>query len=152
HKKFFIHNFFAREETKTPMIFAGICVFINISLALTLFSFLSARGIVIAEITAGWVNILLLCVTLLKRGYWKYDVQLIKRMTSLIIASFFMAFTLYYSISFFSAPLSSQASFFLRASSLAGLLIIATSVYFIICLLFGTNYLSFLRKNVKQHL
>ncbi|AQX21643.1 putative peptidoglycan lipid II flippase [Bartonella sp. CDC_skunk] len=150
--KVFIPNFFAREDTKTPMIFAGICVFINISLALTLFSCLSARGIVIAEITAGWVNILLLCGTLLKRGYWKYDAQLIKRIASLIIASFFMALTLYYSISFFSAPLSPQASFFLRASSLAGLLIIATSVYFIICLLFGTNYLSFLRKNVKQHL
>ncbi|WP_407965154.1 murein biosynthesis integral membrane protein MurJ [Bartonella sp. C271] len=150
--KVFIPNFFAREDTKTPMVFAGVCVFINISLALTLFSFLSARGIVIAEITAGWVNILLLCSTLLKRGYWKYDAQLIKRMASLIIASFFMALTLYCSISFFSMPLSSQASFFLRASTLAGLLVTSTSVYFIICLLFGTNYLSLLRKNVKQHL
>ncbi|CBI76121.1 MviN protein [Bartonella clarridgeiae 73] len=150
--KVFIPNFFAREDTKTPMIFAGICVFINISLSLILFSLLSAQGIVIAEITAGWLNILLLCSVLLKRGYWKYDAQLIKRIISLMIASFFMALTLYYSISFFSVTLSSQTSFFLRASTLAGLIFVATSVYFIICLLFGTNYLSLLRQNVKQRL
>ncbi|AQX28988.1 putative peptidoglycan lipid II flippase [Bartonella sp. JB63] len=150
--KVFIPNFFAREDTKTPMIFAGICVFINISLALILFSLLSAQGIVIAEITAGWVNILLLCSVLFKRGYWKYDAQLIKRIISLMVASIFMALTLYYSLNFFSVALSSQTSFFLRASTLAGLLFVATSVYFIICLLLGTNYLSLLRKNLKQRL
>lgn len=112
--KIFIPNFFAHEDTKTPMIITGICVFINISLALILFPILSARGIVIAEITSGWMNALLLWTILIQRGYWKYDIQLIKRITCLIITTLLNTIALYYVfdvIDFLSFPLSSQASF-----------------------------------------
>ncbi|AGF74907.1 virulence factor [Bartonella australis AUST/NH1] len=149
--KVFIPNFFAREDTKTPMIFAGICVFINISLALILFPLLSARGIVIAEITAGWVNALLLCSILIKRGYWKYDAQLMKQIMRLILATFLIAVALYYALGFLSFPLSSQAPFFLRAGTLAGIMIVIISVYFTVCFLLGTDSFSLLRKNLKRH-
>lgn len=134
------------------MIFAGICVLINIGLALTLFPLLSARGIVIAEITSGWVNTLLLCSTLIKRGYWKCDIQLIKWAICLIIAILLMAAALYYALDFLAFPLSSQAPLFLRIGTLAGLIFSILLFYCIICFFLGMNYFPFLRKNLKQHL
>ncbi|KEC54053.1 murein biosynthesis integral membrane protein MurJ [Bartonella koehlerae] len=153
--KVFIPNFFAHEDTKTPMIITGICVFINISLALILFPILSARGIVIAEITSGWVNTLLLWAILIKRGYWKYDTQLIKRTTCLIITTFLNAITLYYVfdvINFLSFPLSSQASFFLRASTLAGIMVVILLMHCFAYFLLNTRSFFLTLKNFKKRL
>ncbi|WP_332065685.1 murein biosynthesis integral membrane protein MurJ [Bartonella sp. CB189] len=153
--KVFIPNFFAREDTKTPMFFTGICVFINISLALTLFPILSARGIVIAEITSGWVNTLLLCFFLIKRDYWQYDAQLIKRIIRLIIATLFITVSLYYTIDvfgFLSTPLSSHAPFLLRAITLAGIMIVVILVYFIAYFILDTRSFFLTLKNFKQRL
>ncbi|AGF76320.1 murein biosynthesis integral membrane protein MurJ [Bartonella vinsonii] len=153
--KVFIPNFFAHEDTKTPMIFTGICVFINISLALTLFPILSARGIVIAEITAGWVNTLLLCAVLLKRGYWKHDAQLIKRIACLMIVTVLSALILHYLfhvVGFLSFPLSSHASFFLRASTLAGIIIALFFVYLSTYFLIDTRSFFLTLKNFKKRL
>ncbi|WP_208436252.1 murein biosynthesis integral membrane protein MurJ [Bartonella phoceensis] len=153
--KIFIPNFFAHEDTKTPMILTSICVFINISLALTLFPTLSTRGIVIAEITSGWVNTLLLCGILIKRDYWKYDTQLIKRILCLIIVTVLSAIALHYLLNvlgFLSFPLSSQASFFLRALTLSGIILALFLIYFSAYFLLDTR--SFFRtlKNFKKHL
>ncbi|WP_375667954.1 MULTISPECIES: murein biosynthesis integral membrane protein MurJ [unclassified Bartonella] len=151
--KVFIPNFFAHEDTKTPMIFTGICVFINISLALTLFPILSARGIVIAEITSGWANTLLLWSVLIKRGYWKYDFQLIKRILCLMMATLLSALALYYGLNvcvFLSFPLSSQASFFLRAITLAGIMIGIFLIYFSAYFLFNTRSFFHTLKNLKK--
>ncbi|WP_336279586.1 murein biosynthesis integral membrane protein MurJ [Bartonella sp. CB175] len=153
--KVFIPNFFAREDTKTPMIFTGICVFINISLALTLFPILSARGIVIAEITSGWINTLLLCAFLIKRDYWKHDAQLIKRIARLIIATFFNVITLHYMLDvfgFLSTSLSSQAPFFLRAFALAGIMSFIVLVYIIAYFFLDARSFFLTLKNLKQRL
>ncbi|MFT4347481.1 murein biosynthesis integral membrane protein MurJ [Bartonella ancashensis] len=148
--KVFIPSFFAREDTKTPMIFSAICVFVNVSLALTLFPLLSARGIVIAEITSAWVNTILLYGTLIKRGYWKYDKQLIMWIARLIISISLMASILYYARDILAVPLSSQTPFLTRATTLAGLVIGTLSIYFTLCFLLGTNYITLLRKKLKQ--
>ncbi|WP_156851498.1 murein biosynthesis integral membrane protein MurJ [Bartonella refiksaydamii] len=153
--KVFIPSFFAHEDTKTPMIVTGICVFINIGLALTLFPSLSARGIVIAEITSGWVNTLLLCGILIKRSYWKYDAQLIKRISCLILITVLSSVTLHYLLNmlgFLSFPLSSHASFFLRASTFAGIMFVIFLVYLGVYFLLDTR--SFFRtlKNFKKYL
>ncbi|MBX4335239.1 murein biosynthesis integral membrane protein MurJ [Bartonella raoultii] len=151
--KVFIPNFFAHEDTKTPMIFTGICVFINIGLALTLFPLLSARGIVIAEITSGWVNALLLWSILFKRGYWQYDLQFIKRIACLIVITFFSVFVLHYLFSvldFLSFPLSTQASFFLRAITLAGIMLALFLLYVIAYFLLDTRSFLLTLKNLKK--
>ncbi|WP_409361017.1 murein biosynthesis integral membrane protein MurJ [Bartonella heixiaziensis] len=153
--KVFIPNFFAHEDTKTPMIFTGICVFINISLALTLFPILSARGIVIAEITSGWVNTLLLCIVLIKRDYWKHDAKLIKRIACLILVTVLSALTLYYMfdvLGFLSFPLSTQASFLLRASTLAGIMVVILLVYCSAYFLLDPRSFFLTLKNFKKRL
>ncbi len=60
--KVFAPGFFAREDTRTPMIFAVIGVGLNIVAALALFPFLAQVGIATATSLAAWVNAALLGV------------------------------------------------------------------------------------------
>lgn len=150
--KIFVPIFFAHEDTKTPMIFAGICVVINISLALTLFPILSARGIVIAEITSGWLNTLFLYGTLVKRSYWKCDDRLINRIIRLIIATFLSALFVYYMLTFLSFPLSSHAPLLLRLGTLAGIMIVVMFLYSIVYFFPRRDPFSFFHRDENRHL
>ena len=69
--KVFTPGYFAREDTKTPMLFAGISVAVNVALALTLFP-LHRRGGHRhgAESSSGWVNAALLLFMLRRRGHF----------------------------------------------------------------------------------
>ena len=57
-------SFFAREDTKTPMIFAGIAMAANVVLSLTLFLLIGATGIAIATTLSGWLHVALLVAKL----------------------------------------------------------------------------------------
>ena len=85
--KAFLPGFFAREDTRTPMIFAAIAVIVNVSLALTLFPIMAETGIATAEIVAGWTNAILLFVTLVWRGHWGRDIPLLTRIPRLIVSA-----------------------------------------------------------------
>ena len=63
-------GYFAREDTVTPTIFAGISVVANIGLSLLLFPSLVHVGIAIATSAAAWLNALLLALFLARRGYF----------------------------------------------------------------------------------
>ena len=53
-------GFFARENTRAPMMMAGITVLVNIVVSLALFGTLGHVGIAIATTVAAWVNVFLL--------------------------------------------------------------------------------------------
>ena len=53
-------GYFARENTRAPMMMAGITVLVNIVVSLLLFAPLGHVGIAIATTIAAWVNVLLL--------------------------------------------------------------------------------------------
>src|SRR5690606_3500858 len=126
----FIPGFFAREDTRTPMICAVISVAVNVSLAITLFPHFGPTGIATAEIIAGWVNTVLLFATLVKRGHWGRDIALLTRIPRLLIAAGIMAFGIHYAIGYFSYALSSAAPFALRAGTVAVIVVAAMVVYF----------------------
>jgi putative peptidoglycan lipid II flippase len=93
--KVFSPGFFAREDTRTPMIFAGVAVAVNIVLSLALFPFLAHIGIAIATSTAGWVNASLLVGTLSRRGQFAVDALLRRRLPLLAFAAVLMGVCLY---------------------------------------------------------
>jgi putative peptidoglycan lipid II flippase len=66
-------SYFAREDTKTPMIFAGISMAANIVLSFTLFMAIGAVGIAIATMLSGWIDVALLVITLKRRGGFAPD-------------------------------------------------------------------------------
>jgi putative peptidoglycan lipid II flippase len=77
---FFVRGAFlpsvAREDTKTPMRFALVSVFVNTALGAGLFFWLKHigqdgfPGLAIATSTAAWVNTFLLWITLARRGWY----------------------------------------------------------------------------------
>ena len=81
-------GFFARENTKSPMIMAGITVFVNIAVSLILFGRLGHVGIALATAIAAWVNVALLIFGL--RDFWKADSRLKKRLPRIIGATMIM--------------------------------------------------------------
>ena len=94
--KAFRPGFFAREDTRTPMIFAAISVVTNISLALYLLPRMGAPGIAVASAVSAWINAALLFGTLVKRGHWGTDRTLLKRLPRLVAAAFLMGVALWF--------------------------------------------------------
>lgn len=75
-------GFFARENTKAPMMMAGITVVVNIVVSLLLFGPLGHVGIAIATTVAAWVNVALLARGLKGlvhpgRGFWSRCVRIV---------------------------------------------------------------------------
>ncbi len=82
--------FFAREDTKTPMVYAGISVIVNIVGSLSLFFLIGHVGIAIATSLAGWTNAILLMVTLMRSGGFKIEGDLRRRLVPVILSSLVM--------------------------------------------------------------
>ena len=90
-------GFFARQDTVTPMKFATIGVVINLALGLGLFfGPLGFAGLAIATSVAGWVNTLLLAVTLRRRGLLEPDARLLSRLPRVAGACILMGIFLFY--------------------------------------------------------
>ena len=88
--KVFHPGFFAREDTKTPMIFAILGMAANIMLALLLFVVLGAVGIAIATTIAGWLQVALLAGTLRERKQFVFDETFNLRFPAICTASLIM--------------------------------------------------------------
>lgn len=96
--------FFARENTKTPMIFAAISAGINLSLGFALFMTIGFWGLALATSVAGWVNAAMLTAALLRRGAFSPDRQLLTRLPRIIAASLLMGAFCYW-LALRAAPL-----------------------------------------------
>ncbi len=84
--KIFQPGFFAREDTRTPMIFAIVAVVVNIAASLVLSRYMGHVGIAVATSIAAWVNALLLIVTAIRRGDYAGDQRFMKRMPRMVLS------------------------------------------------------------------
>ncbi len=60
--------FFARQDTRTPMRYAIVSVVVNIVAGVSLFHFIGVQGIAAATSLASWVNVIMMAITLHRRG------------------------------------------------------------------------------------
>ncbi|RKQ69510.1 putative peptidoglycan lipid II flippase [Litorimonas taeanensis] len=88
--------FFAREDTRTPMIYAAISAFINIFLGLILFLKMGFSGLALATSIAAWGNVLCLSLNLLGRKHMEPDFRLLSRLPRIALASGAMGLALLY--------------------------------------------------------
>jgi putative peptidoglycan lipid II flippase len=84
-------SFFAREDTKTPMLYAGISLAVNAVISVMLFVFLGAVGIAIAAALAGWLKAGLLIAKLKERGELRLDARFRQTFPRILIACAVMA-------------------------------------------------------------
>ncbi len=83
-------SFFAREDTKTPMIYAGISMAANIVLSLTLFLLIGATGIALATALSGWIHVALLIGKMRERDSFTLDRTFRRRFAGIVGASLAM--------------------------------------------------------------
>ncbi len=73
--------FFARRDTRTPMIFALVSVAVNAALAIGLFNLgWGIAGIAAAVSAAAWTNVILLAATLWRRDFYRPSPQALSRL------------------------------------------------------------------------
>ena len=106
--KIFSPGFFAREDTKTPMYYAGVAVAVNITASLVLFPFIQHVGIAIATSLAGWINTGLLGFTLYRRGHFRGDQRLKSRLKIYAFSALSMGAVLWASARYLS-PLIAES-------------------------------------------
>ena len=112
--------FFARENTKTPMWFAGISVAVNIAGSLLLFPSLQHVGIAIATSAAGWINAGLLGFTLWRTNAFDLDPEARRRLPLILLAAILMGVALYFGIDLIDGWLN-HSSGLVRAGGLAAI-------------------------------
>jgi putative peptidoglycan lipid II flippase len=82
--------YFARRDTRTPVIIGAIAMVVNIVLNVILMQFLLHVGLALSTAIAAWVNIAMLAIGLHRRGHLKPDAQLIRRLSRTVVATIIM--------------------------------------------------------------
>ena len=132
--KIFSPGFFAREDTRTPMIFAAISVAINIAGSLALYFLMGHTGIAIATSLAGWVNAALLGLVLHRRGHFRADYGLQSRLPKIVLSSLLMGAALFIVMQLIASWFEADQFLIIRIAAL-GILIGSGLVVLVIALL-----------------
>lgn len=137
-------GFYSREDTRTPVRYALVAVAVNIVLNLALIPTLGYIGPPIATAASAIINLALLYWTLSRRGHFKADRQLTRRVPRLIAAALLMGVVVWiaapYALPYMTGSLTWRA---LGLSTLVGL---GFAVYGCTCLLLGAFSLADLKE------
>jgi putative peptidoglycan lipid II flippase len=115
--KVFSPGFFAREDTRTPMLYGFASVAVNVGASLILFPLIGHVGIAIATSLSGWANAALLGLGLYRRGHFRLDAAARRRLPLLLLSSLFMGGVLWFA-TIALAPLLDAASLVVSILSL----------------------------------
>jgi len=134
--KVFSPAFFAREDTRTPMYYAGVNAIMNVILSIALFPSFAHVGIAIATSISAWVNVVLLFVHLQVKGDWPLDGATLRRLLMMFAASVGMGAAL-----FWLQDILEKSGFlegaFSQAFSMIGVVLAGMMIYFVLCRLTG---------------
>ncbi|MBD8891499.1 murein biosynthesis integral membrane protein MurJ [Roseibium litorale] len=126
--KVFSPGYFAREDTKTPMVFATVGMVVNVVLSLALFPFLAHVGIALATTVAGWLNTGLLIFVLWRRGHFKPDRRILRKVALILLSSIVMGLAVE-GLSMVLEPWMASGNLAIRAGAL-GVLVLAGMIVF----------------------
>ena len=101
--------FFAREDTKRPMLVAITSSTVNVICSLALFRPYGPAGIAAATVIAGWVDALLLLLLLWRKRDFKPDTLLLRRLAAILAASLLMGAALWWG-DFYAQPYTNAAN------------------------------------------
>jgi putative peptidoglycan lipid II flippase len=88
-------GYFAREDTKTPVLVAVVALVVNVVLNLALMGPLAYVGIALATSASAWVNCGLLALGLRRRGRLQPDLRFRRKLPRMVLASAVMAGAVY---------------------------------------------------------
>ncbi len=147
--KVFSPGYFAREDTKTPMLFAVATMVVNIVGSLALFPYLGHVGIAVATTVSAWVNVLLLSRTLSARGQFSFDARCRLRVPMILLASLVMGAAVWYA-NLWAFPVVSAADLGFKVILLGGLVTAGAVVFFTFTQITGAARLSELARIFRK--
>ena len=125
--KIFQSSFFARQDTRTPLIFAIVSVAVNILISTLLFSTYGHIAIAIGTAFSAWCNLLLLVIFNFRRHYFSLENKTAWRIAVIVFSSSIMALVLMATL--LIHPNSSGGPFLVRTAYLAFQIVLAVTVY-----------------------
>ena len=143
-------GFFAREDTVTPTVFAGVSVVINIGLSLLLFPAFEHVGIAIATTVSAWANAALLAGRLAQRGHYRPSrAELVRHATILAIALGMAALllALYWPVQAVFVP---GGNILAQAGLLALICVVGATAYFLAIHFTGVQRLGLLLRRIGR--
>jgi putative peptidoglycan lipid II flippase len=111
-------SFFAREDTKTPMLYAGISLAANVILSLMLFLLIGATGIALATALAGWINVSLLAGELARREGFALDDTFRRRIVRILVACAAMGAVVFVLVKMLAGGFAPQSGLAVQVASL----------------------------------
>jgi putative peptidoglycan lipid II flippase len=133
--KVFSPAYFAREDTKTPMVYATISLAANTLGSIALFFLFRAYGlmphlgIAVATTLGGWLNAGLLYATLAKRDYFIPDPRLRRTLPCILLSSAVMGAVLWILVDALGASFGVATPTLQRVAALTGLVACGVVVY-----------------------
>jgi putative peptidoglycan lipid II flippase len=143
-------GFFAREDTVTPTIFAGISVAANIGISLWLFPTLFHIGIAIATAASSWINVLMLGTTLAVRGHFSLRPRQYFGHAKILGISGLMGLTLWLLAEQGAQHLASGSPLWLQAAIVFALIAYGIVFYFTLVHITGTQRLGALLGRLRR--
>ncbi|MGI9387354.1 MAG: murein biosynthesis integral membrane protein MurJ, partial [Methyloligellaceae bacterium] len=154
--KVFSPAYFAREDTRTPMIYAGVGMIVNVIGSLILFFWLRSigwpphLGIAAASTIAGWVNAGLLWSTLRVRGHFELDDQFLHSLPRILLSSLIMGAGLWFGVRMIGDVFAPAPGFAIQIIALAGLVAFGFALFAVAIELTGAFRLRTLLKTLRR--
>ncbi|MCK0127266.1 murein biosynthesis integral membrane protein MurJ [Erythrobacter sp. F6033] len=126
--KVLVPNFYARADTKTPVIAAFISLGVFIAFNIALLDRFGVIGVAYASVIGAWINVTFLLVVLAQRNFYRVPGALILRIARQIVAAAAMGLALFYTRDLLTSWFS--AGLFERLGALLALVSAAAIVYF----------------------
>jgi len=133
-------SYFAREDTRTPMIYAAISMTVNTVLSLSLFLVVGATGIAIATMLSSWLNVALLVTTLTRHRVFRPDHTFRRCLTGILVASAIMGVVVIALVGSLDPWLLPSRGFAVQATALLTLVLTGLLVYLGTAYLFGATH------------
>jgi putative peptidoglycan lipid II flippase len=130
-------SFFAREDTKTPMIYAGISMAANVVLSLMLFLVIGATGIALATTLSGWIHLALLVGNLQQREGFSLDRTFQGRFAGILGASAAMGVVIFVLVRVLEPWFAPESGLIAQGAALVGLVATGLLAYLGAAHLFG---------------
>ena len=149
YTKLYSNVFYARKDTKTPMITAGISLLFNLFFTITLTQKFSYIGVVLAITISNWIGFLLLYYISYKNEFMYMYKRVLKDIFKILILSCIMGIVIYLGTNGIISDIESY-SLFARIMMLCFLIIFAVVFYFTSLFVFKVVNLETLKKYVKR--
>jgi putative peptidoglycan lipid II flippase len=154
--KVFSPSFFAREDTRTPMRYAGLSLTVNTLGSIALFfafrriGIMPHLGIAAATTIGGWLNALLLWSALKRRGHFIGDPRLSRALPMIVVSSLAMGAVLWVLAAMLEPWLAPHNHVSMRFGALALVVALGGLVYFALAHVTGAARLGSLRQAFQR--